>query len=76
MIIFDEPSLKKKKINLRDFTLSTPSDYSVFALHYILQILLLFNTFAKRVKAYLNIFTKDISIKKANQDHKKKRKSG
>ena len=58
MIIFDEPSLKKKKINLRDFTQSTPSDYSVFALsiHMTLKILLLFNTFAKCVKAYLNIF--------------------
>ena len=32
MIIFDEPSLKKKKINIRGFTLSTPSDYLVFAL--------------------------------------------
>ena len=51
MIIFDEPSLKKKKINVRGFTIY-PFRLLSFCIKYthdILQILLLFNTFAKRV---------------------------
>ena len=52
MIIFDEPSLKKKKkINVRDFTIY-PFRLLKFCIKYthdILQILLLFNTFAKCV---------------------------
>ena len=68
-------AILKKKKKFKRFQTIYPFRLLSFCIKYthdILQILLLFNTFAKRVKAYLNIFTKDISIKKANQDHKKK----